>query len=217
MLALRRAELERQVRSEQARLAAVEARLGQIEREGVSAEHDVVVRSVPQLLVASIRSITLGAETVERLFEEVEAFAAQHGARAAAPPLAVYYDTEYRERDIDLEVAVPLTRVVESCGRVVVRELPGVEAMACVVHSGSYATLDAASGALYSWIASQGYRAAGPYREVYLRFGAGGLRLAIPGAYLADDSADYLTMLQSPVERGEYADQKEEDRDDHAV
>ncbi len=88
-------------------------------------------------------------------------------------------------------------------GVIVVRELPGAAAMACVVHSGSYATLDGASSALYGWIASQGYHVAGAYREVYLRFGASGLRLAIPVAYLADDCAEYLTELQAPVEHEE--------------
>lgn len=201
MLQLRRADLERQVRAEQARLAAVEAHLRQIEHEGAASAYDVVVRSVPDVLVASIRTVVPAAEGIEQLFEEVEEFAATHQLRASAPPLAIYYDAEYRERDIDLEVAVPVSRVVAGHSRIRVYELPAVPAMACIVHSGSYATLDAASSALFTWIASQGYRVAGAYREVYLRFGVGGLKLALPGAYLAQESADYLTELQLPVER----------------
>ena len=201
MLQLRRAELEQQMRAQSARLGAVEARLDQIEREGTGSAYDVVVRPVPELLVASIRGILPAAEGIERLFDEVEEFAAAHNIRATAPPLAVYYDAEYREQDIDLEVAVPITRVVAGLGRIRVHMLPNVEAMACVVHTGSYATLDAASSALYTWIATQGYRIAGAYREVYLRFGAGGLSLALPGAYLAQEATDYLTELQLPIDR----------------
>ncbi len=93
MLLLRRSELERQVRAEQARLAAVEARLGQMEREGFSITYDVVVRAVPALLVAAIREVAPTVASIEQLFEEAEAFAARHNARAAAPPLAIYYDS----------------------------------------------------------------------------------------------------------------------------
>lgn len=199
MLLLRQAELERAVRTEQARLAAVQARLEAIEREGVAPAYDVLVRPVAAQLVASIRQTVPSSEAVESLFDELEAFADAHNVRTAAPPLAIYYDAEYRERDIDLEVAVPLTAQVAGQGRLTVRELPGAPTMACVVHAGSYAMLDLASGALYAWIARQGYRVAGAYREVYLRFGAAGLPLAV-AAYLAEDSAQYLTELQVPVE-----------------
>lgn len=199
MLLLRRAELEHAVRTEQARLAAVQARLEVIEREGGAPAYDVLVRPVDAQLVASIRQVAPSAEAVEHLFDAVEDFAAAHNVRATAPPLAIYYDAEYRERDIDLEVAVPLTTRVAGQGRIGVRELPRAPAMACVVHAGSYATLDLASGALHAWIASQGYRVAGAYRELYLRFGAAGLPPAV-AAYLAEDADQYLTELQVPVE-----------------
>src|SRR5262249_4858975 len=118
---------------------------------------------------------------------------------------ALYHDSEYREREVDVEVAVPLDRCppgIAGDGRISVRELPGADAMASVVHAGSYTTIDQASNALFAWIATQGYRVAGPYREVYLRFGADGLKLALPGAYLTEEADNYLTELQVPVEHG---------------
>jgi len=219
MLLLTRAELEQQMLELQARLTAIEARLRYIEREGAAPTYDVVLRPVAPQLVASLREVVPATDAVERLFEEVETYAARHRVRADAPPLALYHDGEYREREVDVEVAVPLDRRPPSttggahiCVRVsacvylraciCVRELPGVDAMASVVHAGSYTTVDWASNALFAWIAKQGYRVAGPYREVYLRFGAGGLKLALPGAYLTEEADEYLTELQVPVEQG---------------
>jgi DNA-binding transcriptional MerR regulator len=201
MLVLQRAQLEQQVREQRARLAAVEARLQHIEREGGPPTYDIVVRHVEPVLVASIRRRVPGAKAIERLFEEVEAYAAKHHARAPHSPLALFHDAEYREQDLDVEVAVPLSARAPACATVGVRELPAVPSMACVVHAGSYATIGQALDDLLGWVGTQGYQVAGPHREVYLRFGAGDLKLALPDAYLTDEADAYVTELQVPIER----------------
>ena len=54
MLRLKRAELQRLVQAEQARLNRVEARLKEIEEEGHVPEYDIVVKSVvPQIIVCA--------------------------------------------------------------------------------------------------------------------------------------------------------------------
>ncbi len=117
------------------------------------------------------------------------------------PPLALFHDAEYREQDLDVEVAVPLSARTPACATVSVRGLPAVPSMACVVHAGSYATIGQAFDDLLGWVGTQGYQVAGPHREVYLRFGAGNLKLALPDAYLADEADAYVTELQVPIER----------------
>jgi len=201
MLVLQRAQLEQQVREQRARLAAVEARLRHIERDGGPPTYDIVVRHVEPVLVASIRRRVPGAQAIERLFEEAEAYAAKHHARAPHPPLALFHDAEYREQDLDVEVAVPLSARTPACATVSVRGLPAVPSMACVVHAGSYATIGQAFDDLLGWVGTQGYQVAGPHREAYLRFGAGNLKLALPDAYLADEADAYVTELQVPIER----------------
>lgn len=114
----------------------------------------------------------------------------QNRVRPAGPGLAVYYDPEYRERDADVEAAVPIGEQVASGGRVVVRELPGADSMACVVHQGAYDGIGQAYTALMSWIEANGYRIAGPNREVYLRGPESGV-----------DQAGYVTEVQFPVEK----------------
>src|SRR5713101_2827701 len=117
------------------------------------------------------------------------------------PPLALFHDAEYREQDLDVEVAVPLSARTPACATVSVRGLPAVPSMACVVHAGSYATIGQAFDDLLGWVGTQGYQVAGPHREVSLRFGAGNLKLALPDAYLADEADAYVTELQVPIER----------------
>ena len=199
MLRLKQAELAQHLRDEQRRLDAIQARLDQIEREGQGA--DVVVRRIAPQLMARLRDVVGDSDDTHLLFEEVERHVAQHGARASAPPLAIFYDGEYREADVDMEVAIPLRAAIPSTPRIQVGELPGGETLwvACLVHTGSYDTIGAASEALLAWIEAHGYQIAGPVREVYLRFNAAGLEVELPAAYLAPRAEDFVTELQLPV------------------
>jgi len=203
MLVLRRAEIEQQLRAEQARLVGVEARLKQIEQEGRVPAYDVVARRIEPQRIASLRARVDSANDTTHLFEEVEHYVARHRARAASPPLTIYYDADYREHDAEVEVAIPVSGPLSSSGRITVRELPAVPLAACVLHTGSYHHLDQAWQALFAWIEDQGYGVAGPSREVYLRFGAEGLNLALPSSYLAPAGRtdEYVTELQLPIEQ----------------
>jgi len=199
MLRLRQAELERQVLEEQRRLDRVAARLSQIERERRPHALDVIVRRVEPQLMAMLRQRCDTSDELQLLFEEVETYIARQGARADLPPLLICHDREYRERDMDVEVVIPLRRRCPGCERIQVRELPGWETMACLVHTGPYDTIGAASGALMAWIEANGYQIAGPSREVYLCFSAAGLDITLPAAYLAGAEADFVTELQLPL------------------
>ena len=201
MLRLKQAELEQQVQAQQQRLDAIQARLDQIEREGQAPPADVVVRRIAPQLMARLRVVVPDTDETHLLFEEAERHAAQYNARASAPPVAIFYDGEYREADVDMEVAIPLKHAIPSTGRIQVGELAGGESMACLVHTGSYDTIGAASEALLAWIERHGYQIAGPTREVYLRFNADGLEVPLPAAFLAEAPDGFVTELQLPVTR----------------
>jgi len=199
MLKLKQAELEQQLREGQQRLGRIAARLEQIEHEGRPYAAEVIVRRVEQQLMATLRRSVPDDDELHLLFEEVETYVARHNARADRPPLLIYHDGEYREQDLDVEVAIPLRMRIPGAEPVRVRELPGCDTMACLVHAGSYDTIGVASGALLAWSEANGYQIAGPSREVYLRFSASGLDISLPTAYLAHDSADWITELQLPI------------------
>lgn len=192
MMRLKHAELERHLRVEQARLARVEARLRQIEREGALPDYEVVLKTVPRRRVVGIRDVVPAYHAVQHLLEELRAFLQQQNVTLAAtcPCIAVYYDAEYRDRGIDAEVAAPWPRPLRGTSRTVVHELPGIETMACVIHQGGYDQLAAAHNTLVAWIEANGYRVAGPNRDVYLQ-----------GPELGRGATDYVTEVQFPVQR----------------
>lgn len=192
MLKMKRAEIEQQMQEEQARWARVEARLRQIEQEGKMPTYEVVLKHVPPLRVAAIRDVIPTYSQQDRLWGELESFLDQHRIQRTGSCFTVYYDPEYRERDVDAEVCEAVGASARGGGRVQVRELPAVESMACVVHHGSLDTLNQAYNALLSWIQANGYRIVGPNREVYLYTGSGEVR---------QDDPSYVTEVQFPVEK----------------
>ena len=203
MLRLKRAEVEQGIQAGQERLARLEARLRQLNEDAGRSTYDVIVRPVGSELVATQREVAADDERIQRMFHEVESYAAGHDeARADKPPFTIYHDAEYREKDIDAEVAIPLKFAIPGSETIHVREMAGMPSAACVVHTGSYNTLYQAYNALLSWIEANKYRMAGPIREVYLRYGVEGLGLDLPKTYLARASDQYVTELQLAVEKG---------------
>lgn len=190
MLRLRRAELERELTEGRARLGRVEAYLARLEREGDMPRYDVTIKSAPALRVATLRDTVPHYPDIGRLFDELCGFLGASRLQFTGPPLALYHDGEYREQDVDIEVAAPFAGRLPAHPRVRERELPAEPALACTVHQGPYEELRHAYSALLGWIEANGYRIAGPDREVYL-----------VGPERGRDPERYVTELQVPVER----------------
>jgi DNA-binding transcriptional MerR regulator len=199
----RRAEVRQRIAEEQRRLAQLEMRLRLVEEQG-AARYEVVLRAVPAQQAASIRApiSDMGAQ-IPPIFDEVERYAAAQEARAVGCPLLIFHDLEHREGALDLEAAVPLSQPIAPCGRVGVREIAALPAAACVIYSGAYQQTDDVLQTLLRWVDANGYRVAGPLREVYLRFGIDDdARYELPAAFLAASAEQFVTELQLPVAAG---------------
>lgn len=202
MFKLKRAEIEQQMQDDQLKLSRLEARIYQLGRKKDTGMYDVILRNVGVDLVASYREVAEDDDRITSMFNELETYVARFDkARADKPPFTIYHDAEYRETEIDAEVAVPLTFPIPGTETIQVREMPAISTSACVVHSGSYATLYQAYNALLSWIEGNQYRMLGPIREVYLRYGADGLGFDLPSTYLERDANQFVTELQLAVEK----------------
>ena len=161
-----------------------------MEQNGRIVDYDVVLKRVEPLLVAATRGVLPLYDDIGHLFKEVYAHLRRHGIWPGGTHLAIYYATEHPKRNVDQEAAVPVPERVPSTRRVTVRELPGVEMMATLLHQGSFDDLGKTYTALQIWIEANGYRIAGPIREVYLRGPGSGV-----------DPSSYLTEVQFPVEK----------------
>ena len=176
MLMLKQAEIEQELQAMQAQMRRVAARLNQIEREGAPPQYDVVIKSVEAQTLASCRRLVPDFSVMQdyrcEMYETLYQWLSDHQIDIREPELAIYYNAEYVENDIDMELGTPIDpRTVKGApvpDAIMVRDLPAVETLASVIHRGDVWDIGQAMVALYSWINSHGYVAAGPYRELHL-------------------------------------------------
>ena len=192
MLKLRQMEIRQRVEEETARLERVELWLRQIEQEDSMSRYDVVIKKIEPMRVAAVRGVVPTPPDQRSLWDVLMDYLQQKNARMIGPPMAIYHDPEFKERDWDIEVVMPITDTLSSEQRVQVYDLPGAEKMACVVHTGSFATIGAAYDALARWIDQNGYQIVGPGRELNLR---------LPDTLGDQHDPNTVNELQYPVEK----------------
>ncbi|HEX2988302.1 MAG TPA: MerR family transcriptional regulator [Chloroflexota bacterium] len=190
MLRLKQAEIQQRVDEERGRLARVEARLREIEREGTMSNYDVVTKKIEPQLVASLRRVVPSYGQVGPLFGELYATAGRRGLKPTDAPIAVYYDPEYREKDVDVEACAPIDPSSAQQAPDIVRELPGIDTAACILHQGSYETLVNSYTALHQWLEANGYQICGPNREIYLHT-----------PEMEGGNSAMMTEIQFPIEK----------------
>jgi DNA-binding transcriptional MerR regulator len=194
MLSMKQAEVEKQLAEEQTRLERINVRLRQIELEDSMSDIAVVLKSVPPMLIAS-RSVTIPTSSavpayLNAAFAEALAYARRHGAQDTGPCLAVWHQAADILANEVAEAAIPIDRAVPSTDQVRVYELPRAQ-VASVVHHGAFENFRQEHTAVFAWLEANGYRIAGPYREIYMNYDSGNM-------------ADSATEIQYPVEKGTY-------------
>lgn len=197
MLRLRHAQISQQLADMQNQLVEVEMRLQNIEREAQISTYDVILKQVEPQLVAAVRAILPHHGAVGTLYAEVYDAIGPHVSQALGPnpgeggqTLVLWYDTEFKETDVDGAAAFFVRCPVPDSGRMRCYELPGAT-MAAAVHHGSYETIGEAHEAVMQWIEANGYSIVGPDREINL----------YNKPPIRRDDPSYVTEIQYPVEK----------------
>jgi DNA-binding transcriptional MerR regulator len=172
----RRADLERERRLVEERLAALDISVG---------DTDVVVRPVAAEPVAVMRVDA----AVSDAFYELESHVRDVGRRAHRPPGAI---------PSQREIFVPVTGPVPETATITYRRLPAAR-VASVIHRGSYRGVTEVRAALVRWVEAAGHVPTGPMRTIYLQFGADP-ELRVPPGWVVERDEDFVTELQLPVE-----------------
>jgi DNA-binding transcriptional MerR regulator len=172
LLKLKQSELEAQLKETRERLERVSARLKYIHQEGIMPPHEVILKTVEPMAIASARE-TIAPEhmrggclaLLDKVFKTLE----QQKIKHTATTLALYHDNS--EKGIDTEMAVVLEQTLPPATHDGVRlqTLPQVQ-MASVVYKGSFNAFDTV-GKIHldigKWIESNGYQISGANREIY--------------------------------------------------
>jgi DNA-binding transcriptional MerR regulator len=175
MFRLRKAELERSLDEEAARLRNVEARLMQIDKGAGLDGLDVVLKPVATQHFLGYRKIFQNFPSAVSAVEELARFGARRVPDRLRGPITVIAHADFDDENLDLELGIGLTDVFDreitlpSQARLVPTELPDEPLAACVVRNGPIAHTHLAYGALGVWLEANRYEIAGPCREVFLK------------------------------------------------
>jgi effector-binding domain-containing protein len=189
MLRLKRLEIQESMEQEQSRLDRVEQMLRQIEKEERMPKQEVSIKPINKIDVLSVRDTVPSYGDIGALFDQVFGILGKNQLQPAGPPIGIYHDQEHQEKDVDIEIAVPISPKGLDSSDLTINQLPAVKEMACVFHHGGYTTIGASYGYLMKWIEENGYQIIGPVRELYLKGPESG------------NEEEYLTELQLPVKK----------------
>jgi DNA-binding transcriptional MerR regulator len=187
MLMLREAEQQARVQEETERLGRLRARLQLMEREGIMA-NEVVLKDIGPQWMVSMREVIPGFRTIGRLFGKF--YGAIGPLASQGMGAALFHDQEFKEQEVDVELGVYLKQAVSVSEPLSVRELPAVTA-ASIVHHGGFNRIAEAYLAVLHWMDANGYRQAGPTRELFLH---------VSQPVSRDDESN-VTEIQVPVEK----------------
>lgn len=151
-------------------------------------DYEVLLEEVEPERVAARRERVPNYGAVGQLTQALYREMLNHDIEPRGPAMALYYDEQYQETDVDVEAAFPIAETVEARPDSLTLKTLGGGTFATVVHHGPYDDFTPAYQALMEWVQSNGYRIIGPNREIYLR----GPESDVP-------PQEYLTRIQFPV------------------
>jgi len=174
MLTLKRAQLERSLQEEVARLRHIESRIAQIDRDGKADGFDVILKPVASTPFLFVNCACENMDEVVRMVRTVAAEGTRQIKPGLRDKLVVVARNDIDAEKLALDIGFTLTRPsnasVRIAGDLVLRagELPAVDAMATVVRTGTNAESHSAFSTVGRWVEANNYEIAGPCREVFL-------------------------------------------------
>jgi DNA-binding transcriptional MerR regulator len=187
LLETQQSEAERRLREEQERLVRLKAHLKIMEAADDAPAYDVILKTVPSQLIASLPISYEPSDAVPLVdrFAEARSFLKNNAMPQAGPEFSLWHDQRVPDAPLQVEAAFPISGPLESNRRVQVYKTQEAQ-MATTIHKGRHATTYKAIGATLNWIEANNYRINGPARHVY---------------HLCDktDSSDSVVEVQFPV------------------
>ncbi|MHA1266672.1 MAG: GyrI-like domain-containing protein [Candidatus Helarchaeota archaeon] len=132
---------------------------------------DPLVKEISPIRVISKRERGIVGGTIQKLIGEImgQIFnpSNQGQVQISGPPMYICHDESYKETDMDVEVAVPITGRIVVNPEYEVKTLPGGKVIS-VVYTGKYSEIGEAYTKIFEYAQKNNYKQRAPTRELYL-------------------------------------------------
>lgn len=189
-LGQKRGQIVSGIAVEQCKLDKIERMFDEMKKENITMIYEVELKELSAVKVLSLRKIIPAYDAEGMLWEKMGKFMAQNGIVCAAGGYSIYHDDEYKEADVDVEIAVPVEKQDNGRDGFVYKELEAIPLAATIRFSGPYENYTPTMEKLAAWAENNGYEFAGNIR---------GLAISTPQDQ--SDPQKYLTELQVSVKK----------------
>ncbi len=179
------------IKAERDKLSKIELAQKDIRREKIAIHYNVSIKSIPGYQVFSLRRTVPNYYAEEQLWQEMSAFANNNAIPVSSNTFTIYHDTDYREKDVDIEICAPVARMAESVNGFVYRSTEAVPIMAYTMVYGEFKNIAGVYLALANWLQEHPqYRMTGQNRQIVHR-----------GPWNEESPDRYLIEIQIPLEK----------------
>lgn len=179
-------------------LASLTKKLAQIdqaiEEEYSPTSSHVLLKQIPEVVVATMRRRIKGYESLFDMMPEMGAEMERLGCVCAMPEycFTLYPENEYKEEEILIEACEAVKEAKEDSEKIKFKTYPAIPMAACIFHKGSYNTLPQSYEKVLHYIEENNLTISDSIRENY-----------IDGIWNKDSEEEWLTEIQVPVEKKE--------------
>jgi DNA-binding transcriptional MerR regulator/predicted transcriptional regulator YdeE len=193
-ISIKASEIQASIDEENRKMERLQATREKIEKGNYTTTcQNVVLKQVPKIKVLSIREIVPDYSYQEQLWGKLYSFIAESNLHPLLGDnvIAIYHEAEYKESNVDIEVAITVKELLESEGSFIFKELESLPFATTVVCDGPYEKiLPEGEAVLGKWIEDNGYEIKGSERGFGIRHPAN-----------EQDPNNYQTEIQFPVEK----------------
>ncbi len=175
MFALKKAQIEQNLREDLTNLRHIEARLQQIDEGDLPDDYEIIVKSIPEQLFLSWREIVPSFDTARLIMAEMHRFLPDKvGRKSLGHFIAIMHSEMFESEDVDLEMGFVLsesttaTIMLPSERMMNLRTLPAVAMMVTAVRVGMPQTAHQCRSSLAAWVEANGYQFDGNGRELFI-------------------------------------------------
>jgi len=187
----KRLEIEQAIKTEQDKLAKIELAKKDIRHQKMAINYNVSIKSIPAYQVLSLRRIVPDYYAEGQLWQEMSGFAQKNDSPVSSNTFTIYHDTEYREKDVDIEICAPVAKIGSDANGFVFRNTEPVPMMACTMVYGKFENIAGAYLAFAAWLQEHNqYKMTGQNRQIVHR-----------GPWNEESPDKYLTEIQIPLEK----------------
>ncbi len=183
-------EILQTIQLEENKLKKIDLAKRQLLEGNCNMYNQITIKSIPSYQVLSLREVISNYYEEGKLWKRLSEFVSKHHIEISSETFSIYYDEDYREEYIDVELCAPVKKIGVNSGNFIFRHTEAIPIMACTMVYGDFTNISGAYLSFTNWLLENvQYRMGGPCRQIVHR-----------GPWNEDNPDNYLVELQIPLE-----------------